>query len=77
MSVKVKFFASLADVVGARDATCEYAPSMTVSQVWSVISSDKDLPNGMLCARNQAYCDLEDSVEDGDEVAFFPPATGG
>jgi len=30
-----------------------------------------------MCARNQELCRLAEPVADGDEVAFFPPVTGG
>lgn len=33
-------------------------------------------PN-LMCARNEELCRLDEPVEDGDEVAFFPPVTGG
>lgn len=29
------------------------------------------------CAVNQSHVDLDHPVSDGDEVAFFPPVTGG
>ncbi|HEX2581390.1 MAG TPA: molybdopterin converting factor subunit 1 [Dongiaceae bacterium] len=28
-------------------------------------------------ARNLTYCDWEEPIADGDEIAFFPPVTGG
>lgn len=31
----------------------------------------------VLCAVNQAYADADTPVRTGDEVAFFPPVTGG
>ena len=31
----------------------------------------------LMCARNQELCKLDESVGEGDEVAFFPPVTGG
>jgi molybdopterin synthase sulfur carrier subunit len=31
----------------------------------------------LMCARNQDLCRLDEPVADGDEVAFFPPVTGG
>lgn len=31
----------------------------------------------LMCARNQDLCKLAEPVEEGDEVAFFPPVTGG
>ena len=31
----------------------------------------------LMCARNQDLCRLDEPVAEGDEVAFFPPVTGG
>lgn len=31
----------------------------------------------LMCARNEVLCRLDEPVEDGDELAFFPPVTGG
>lgn len=31
----------------------------------------------LMCARNEELCRLDEPVEDGDDVAFFPPVTGG
>ncbi|WP_153773205.1 MoaD/ThiS family protein [Pseudomonas sp. MNR3A] len=31
----------------------------------------------LMCARNEELCRLDEPVEDGDELAFFPPVTGG
>jgi molybdopterin synthase sulfur carrier subunit len=31
----------------------------------------------LMCARNEELCRLDEPLEDGDEVAFFPPVTGG
>ena len=38
----------------------------------SVLSSDK-----LLVAVNQELCSLHQAIKDGDEIAFFPPVTGG
>ncbi|MBU2977140.1 MoaD/ThiS family protein [Alteromonas sp. C1M14] len=35
------------------------------------------LDDGVLCAVNQVLCDDSHPVAEGDEVAFFPPVTGG
>jgi molybdopterin synthase sulfur carrier subunit len=36
------------------------------------------LPEKVLCAVNQEYVDTDYQLHDGDqEVAFFPPVTGG
>ena len=31
----------------------------------------------LMCARNQELCSPAEPLADGDEVAFFPPVTGG
>lgn len=31
----------------------------------------------LLCAVNQEMCDLDSGISDADEVAIFPPVTGG
>ncbi len=31
----------------------------------------------LLCACNQEVCSFQQAVHDGDEIAFFPPITGG
>ena len=40
--------------------------------VWQVLAE----PN-LMCARNEELCKLNETLADGDEVAFFPPVTGG
>jgi len=32
---------------------------------------------GLMCARNQELCSLDEPLLDGDDIAFFPPVTGG
>ena len=77
MPIKVKFFASLAESVGRREAECAHESGMTVRSVWRDLSGGEALPDGVLCAVNHTYCDLEQELKDTDEVAYFPPVTGG
>ncbi|AKH21291.1 molybdopterin converting factor subunit 1 [Sedimenticola thiotaurini] len=42
--------------------------------VWQDVFAENQT---VLVAVNQEMCDLEAAVKDGDEVAFFPPVTGG
>lgn len=39
---------------------------------WVVLDESR-----LMCARNQEMCSLDEPVFDGDEIAFFPPVTGG
>ncbi len=77
MSIKVRFFASLAETVGRRESELEFARDLTVTHVWSALTGEATLPSGILCAVNHTYCELDQVLEDNDEVAYFPPVTGG
>ena len=77
MSVTVKYFASLAEQLGRREDTLTVAPQMTATSVWCQATGAEALPANVLVAVNQEYVDPSERVSDGDEVAFFPPVTGG
>ena len=77
MTVKVRFFASLAETMGRREMELPLEPGTTVGSIWAALTADKPMPQGALCAVNHEYCTLEQPLADGDEVAFFPPVTGG
>ena len=49
----------------------------SVADVWRCVSSGRPLPEHTLCAVNMDYAAHDTRVKDGDEVAFFPPVTGG
>jgi molybdopterin synthase sulfur carrier subunit len=77
MSIKVRFFASLAESVGRREAECAHAEGLTVSEVWRRVTGDAAMPEDVLCAVNHAYSTAEQALAEDDEVAYFPPVTGG
>ena len=77
MSVKVLFFASLRETLNLAEATVDANLAPDVQRVWQVSTQNKPLPNNILIAVNQQYADLQTAVKAGDEVAFFPPVTGG
>lgn len=77
MSIQVKFFASLRETMGVESTTIDSAASLTVRDVWDTTTNTADYPANTLCAINMDYARQNDSVKDGDEVAFFPPVTGG
>ena len=76
-SVTVRLFASLAETRGWRERNCPLPAEPTVAAVWAATTGEPALPPRTLCARNLDYCDPGTRVVDGDEVAFFPPVTGG
>ncbi|MFC1588879.1 MoaD/ThiS family protein [Pseudomonadota bacterium] len=76
MTIQIKFFASLRETLGMDSTSIEARPGITIREIWDQVTS-KDYPTNTLCAINMDYAKLEDTVNDGDEVAFFPPVTGG
>lgn len=77
MTVEVKFFASLKQQLGCDGASVEIGEVATVADVWLQASGGKPMPGNVLIAVNMEYTDAEHQVQSGDEVAFFPPVTGG
>ncbi len=77
MTIDVKFFASLREKMGSDGQQLDLAGLETVQAVWDAATSNAEMPVNLLSAVNMEYVDLNSVVKDGDEVAFFPPVTGG
>jgi len=77
MTIKVKFFASLREHVGQAEAEIDDKSVRTVADVWRSVTKGLAFPDNTLMAVNMDYVEASHSVKKGDEVAFFPPVTGG
>jgi molybdopterin synthase sulfur carrier subunit len=78
MNVQVLFFASLKEHLGKSEMQLELTASPSVEALWKSLSAGKDaLPAQILFAVNHQYVKADYQLKDGDEVAFFPPVTGG
>ncbi len=75
--IEIRFFASLREEMGREGAQLEPSEVSTIGEVWEKVADGKERPANLLMARNMDYSDANTPVEDGDEVAFFPPVTGG
>ena len=84
MSVKVLYFASLREALGASAEAIELPAGVGTTgalrdhiaargEPWGQLARAKNLR----CAVNQAMVGFDAAVKAGDEVAFFPPVTGG
>jgi molybdopterin converting factor subunit 1 len=70
-------FASLREEVGVKETEVELETGATANSLWRKVVQDKDMPRGVMTAVNLNYAGPETRLSDGDEVAFFPPVTGG
>ncbi len=84
MSLKILYFASLREMLGTSgeemtlpagvtDVASLRAHLAARGNSWTVLSQSKSVRTAV----NQRMADAETAVADGDEVAFFPPVTGG
>ena len=77
MTITVKFFASLREQVGTSEAQVDAAGIRSVQDVWQRATDNQDRASNILMAVNLEYVQADSVVKDGDEVAFFPPVSGG
>jgi len=77
MSIHIKFFARLREMLGKNEITIELEGEQTIEQIWLLATDNTPMPSNTLCAINMEYVDINSLVSDGDEIAFFPPVTGG
>ncbi len=83
--VKVLFFARIREQLGCANLSIKLNKNiMNVEQLIEFIAEDNGKQwldilrqSNIVIAVNQVKVDAGQSVEDGDEVAFYPPVTGG
>ncbi len=81
MSIRVLFFASLADITGVREFELDAEEFTDLDSIYSHFEASfpqlEKHRSSVLFALNEEAAWPESHVEDGDEVAFFPPVSGG
>ena len=77
MTIRVKFFAGLRETLNLSNVELEPIGSLDARDVWAQATNNQAMPENTLCAINLEHLELDHVVVDGDEVAFFPPVTGG
>lgn len=82
MSIQILYFASLRESLGLAGETRELPAGVsTIGELrdWLVGQGRAALlgTKNLRCAVNQDMANADSPVRDGDEIAFFPPVTGG
>ena len=77
MRVQVRFFAALRERVGIPAVEVSVPEGATVAQVWSLAAHKIPIEDNVLAAKNMQYVGFDSTVDEDDEIAFFPPVTGG
>jgi MoaE-MoaD fusion protein len=81
MHVRLLFFATLKDIVGSREMQLDVPAGSTVGDVLTHLEGSyprmKEYRPVVLTAINEEYVERSVRIEEGDEVAIFPPVSGG
>jgi len=81
LKVKLLLFASLKDIAGRRDLEMKLDDGSTLRHVTEKLASLYPeigrMQNSVRIAINQEFADENISLNNGDEIAFLPPMSGG
>ena len=81
MRVRILFFGVLKDLVGRPSEEADFPGGADLRMVFDTVAARcpplKEMARSIVLARNREFADLSTKVEDGDEVAFLPPVSGG
>ena len=77
MSIRVRYFASLKEYVGRNEDELTLSSPISAKIIWHQLNPKLPMPTNILVAVNMDYVSLDKEVANGDELAFFPPVTGG
>ena len=89
IKIKVLFFANFRELLDCSSMSIELKAGTDIQDLCDVIkgkgenwsslfsNTQSDLNNKIKIAVNQEMTTLKYSLKNGDEVAFFPPVTGG
>jgi molybdopterin synthase catalytic subunit/molybdopterin converting factor small subunit len=76
VKVTVRLFAGLRERAGEAERLLDLPGGSVIDDAWSALALG-DRPAGLLFAVNRRYVDENHELQDGDELAFIPPVSGG
>ena len=81
MKVRLLYFAVLRDITGKNEDEVELPEGTRAVEIWNRLRAQHSKLSGYerppMTAVNEAYVSADQTLRDGDEVAFIPPVAGG
>ena len=81
MRVRILFFGILKDLVGCPSEAADFPDGADLRAVFDTVAARypplREMARSIVVARNREFADLSTKIQDGDEVAFLPPVSGG
>ena len=81
MHVTIRLFARLREMAGAGEVRRTLPHGASVRVAWESLVGEfpemDDYSKVVSCAVNEDYAHMTTALNDGDEVAFLPPVSGG
>ncbi|HTC86285.1 MAG TPA: molybdenum cofactor biosynthesis protein MoaE [Candidatus Acidoferrum sp.] len=81
MHVRVRLFAIQRELAGTKDVALDVGPGSTIEAAWEALVRIHPVlapgRSAVRFARNGAYADPTDTLDEGDELACIPPVSGG
>jgi molybdopterin converting factor subunit 1 len=82
IKVRVLFFGAAREIVGAEERELTFSSPLLSAEAFKEILQSFPMLNekfgkSMLFAVNQNYASGDETIQNGDELAIFPPVSGG
>lgn len=81
MKIKIKFFASIREIVGKNEIEMEIDRNSKVRDVYKKLKLNypelKKIESTTIVVLNHNIANLKSNINEGDVLALFPPVSGG
>ena len=79
--VKVLFFGRLKEIAGGAEESVELIPGSRIEELFATFVARQpefaSYRRSVVASRNQEFAAWSTPLDSGDEIAFFPPVSGG